>query len=54
MNEQKIVGLVKKGIPFDGMSDIRIADVRAEYRKNLSRMPISVQRWLSPSILQGL
>lgn len=34
MNEQKIVDLVKKGIPFDGMSDIRIVDVRAEYRKN--------------------
>lgn len=36
MKEQKIIELVKEGVPFDGMSDIHIADVQVEYRKNIS------------------
>jgi len=36
MKEQKIIEIVKKGIPFDGMGDIRIVDVQVEYRKNIS------------------
>ncbi len=36
MKEQKIIELVKEGVPFDGMDDIHIADVQVEYRKNIS------------------